>query len=124
MGRKTIESLPGGKLLPNRTTWILSRDKNYSKEGAITFSSIEELLAFVDENQIDRNDLFVAGGAAIYNAFLPLVDTAYITKIDYDFQADVHMVNVDTLPYLCLDYISEKQTHKEFDYYFTRYKKH
>lgn len=123
MGRKTVDSLPGGRLLPNRETWILSRDKSYCKEGAKVFSSIIEMQDYIKANKIDSSTIFIAGGAAIYNAFLPLVDVAYITKIDYDFDADVFMNSADKEPGLSLDSVSEIWTNKGYDFRFTVYKR-
>jgi len=123
MGRKTIDSLPGGRLLPNRETWILSRDKNYSKEGAKVFSSIDKIQEYIDENNIETSRVFVAGGAAVYNAFLPIVDVAYITKIDEDFDADVFINNVEMEPSLSLASVSEVITNNGHDFRFTVYKK-
>lgn len=123
MGRKTVESLPGGKLLPNRETWVLSRDKTYSKAGAKVFSSINMMNDYINEQHIDPSTIFIAGGAAIYNAFLPIVDVAYITKIEYDFDADVYMNNVDMEPSLSLDSVSELVHNNGYDFRFTVYKK-
>lgn len=123
MGRKTIDSLPKGKLLPNRETWILSRDKSYVKEGAKVFESIEVMMDYIKANSIDSSRIFIAGGAAVYNAFLPMVDIAYITKIDYDFDADVFIDSVEMEPSLSLDSVSEVITNNGYDFRFTIYKK-
>ena len=45
MGRKTLDSLPGGKPLPGRTNVVLTRDENFHREGCIVIHSIEELLS-------------------------------------------------------------------------------
>lgn len=123
MGRKTIESLPGGRLLPNRETWILSRNESYTKEGAKVFASISDMQAYIKANDIDSSRVFIAGGAAIYNAFLPIVDTAYITKIDHDFEADVFIDNVDLEPNLSLASVGEVITNNGYDFRFMLYKK-
>ena len=44
MGRKTLESFPGGQPLKNRTNIILTRNPNYQVKGAIICHSIEEVL--------------------------------------------------------------------------------
>jgi dihydrofolate reductase len=44
MGRKTLESFPSGKPLPDRLNVVLTRDINYSAEGALIVHSIEELM--------------------------------------------------------------------------------
>ncbi len=121
MGRKTLESLPGGKPLPDRETWVLTRDENYQKDGVKTFPSIDAMLKYVKDLGIDGDKIFVSGGAAVYNSFLPLVNKAYITKLDKDFHADVFMDNVDESPYLALEYISETFERKGLEYCFTTY---
>jgi len=123
MGRKTVESLPGGRLLPNRETWILSRNPSYKKENATVFHSIDEMMNHIEMNHIESDRIYITGGAAIYNMFLPIVETAYITKIDFDFHADVHINNVETEPSLYLDHVSEVYTHNGFRYQFTTYQR-
>lgn len=44
MGRKTLESFPGGQPLKRRTNIVLTKDKNYKVKDAIVVNSIEELL--------------------------------------------------------------------------------
>ncbi len=123
MGRKTVESLPNGKLLPDRETWILSRNKDYRCEGAKVFNSVKEVVDYIGDNDIDSNRVFVSGGAVIYDAFLPLVKNAYITKLDKDFEADVTMPNIDELSYMACEYVSETFNRKGLEYRFTTYKR-
>lgn len=123
MGRKTIDSLPKGKLLPDRETWILTRDVNYSKEGAILFNSVEAIINKIKEEQIDQNRIFVAGGATIYEQFLPYCNTAYITKIQKDFNADIQMVNIHEHPQWTMMNKSELKVCRGYDYYHTTYMK-
>jgi dihydrofolate reductase len=123
MGRKTIESLPGQKLLPNRETWILSTDETYSKEGALCFTSIEAILAYVQQNNIDEQRIFVSGGASIYEGFLPYVTTAYITKIHHDFDADVRMINMDRLPDFYIYHVDARQNHGLHETTYVEYRK-
>ena len=89
MGRNTFESI--GKPLPNRTTVIISRNKNYSVEGCITVSSIEEAL------EVAKNDEspFIIGGAQIYTKAIELVDQLDITEVHHEFEADVFFPNID-----------------------------
>jgi len=123
MGRKTVDSLPGGRLLANRETWILTRNKSYEKEGAKVFSSINKMNDYIKDNNVDSSRIFIAGGAAIYNAFLPIVDVAYITKIDYDFDADVFINSVEMESSLSLYSVSDVCTNNGYDFRFTTYKK-
>jgi dihydrofolate reductase len=74
MGRKTYESI--GRLLPGRTTAILTRSPEYAVEGAIVGTTLETLLA-----QIDDTDVFVVGGGEIYAATLPMTARLHFTRV-------------------------------------------
>ena len=50
MGRGTLDSFPNGKPLKNRTNIVLTRDKNFSREGVIVLHSKEEILDYVNKN--------------------------------------------------------------------------
>lgn len=93
MGRKTLESLPGGKPLPNRTNVILTSDMNFEKEGCIVVHSVDEVLAL--KEKFDDADLMVTGGASVYKQLLPYCDTCYVTKIHERFEADTFIPNLD-----------------------------
>lgn len=93
MGRKTLESLPGGKPLPNRTNVILTSDMNFEKEGCIIVHSVDEVLAL--KEKFDDADLMVTGGASVYKQLLPYCDTCYVTKIHERFEADTFIPNLD-----------------------------
>ena len=89
MGRKTLESFPGSKPLPNRKNIVLTRNKDFKIEGAFVVNSISEALMAADD------DCFIIGGGEIYKMFLPYVKYAYVTKVDSEFEADTYMVNLD-----------------------------
>lgn len=86
MGRKTLESMPGGKGLPNRVNYVLTRDAGYEAEGAIVVNSEEELFAKLGEYAPD--DVFLIGGASLYNKYYKMCDKLYITMMDADLNAD------------------------------------
>lgn len=81
MGRKTFESI--GKPLKNRINIILTRDKNYQKEGCIVLNDIEDVV-----KEFGEENLMVIGGEEIYRQFLPHTKRIYITQIDEDFEGD------------------------------------
>ncbi len=89
-GRKTIETFPGKKPLPNRRNIVLSRNSEIKFEGAEVFNSIEDVLS-----NVDSDNTFVAGGSDIYRQMLKYVDTFYVTKIDYSFEGDSFIENLD-----------------------------
>ena len=77
MGRKTWLTI--GKPLKNRLNIVLSRDTDIEpQESLIVFSDIESVLSF---NKSLSTDLFVIGGAQIYEAFLPSIEQWIITEV-------------------------------------------
>ena len=84
MGRKTYDSL--GRLLPGRTTVIVTRNRNYQVEGAVVVHSLEEAV------QVCANDseTFLIGGAELYKDGLKLANKLYLTEIDAEYQGDAH----------------------------------
>jgi dihydrofolate reductase len=92
VGRKTLESFKDKKPLPDRINVVMTRDRNYTCEGAVIVHDLEEL-----SNNIDCSaaKVYVAGGESIYKLLLPYCSKALITKIDGSFEADTHLVNLD-----------------------------
>lgn len=119
MGRKTLESLPGGKPLYGRNTLILSRDPKYQVKGARCFHDMEDVLEAV--SGIDPEDIFVAGGEEIYREFLPYCRTAHVTYIDYVYEADKYCPNLDEDPQWVMDLETEEATYFDLCYSFRRY---
>ena len=93
MGRKTLDSFPGGKPLKNRINIVLTNDKNFAREGVVVCHSKEEVLAETEK----YDNVFVIGGGAIYSMFLENCHTAYITKVNADADADTFIDNFDNL---------------------------
>lgn len=121
VGRKTLETFPQKQPLKNRVNIILSKDKKYSIKGAVVVHSIEELRKELEK--YDDKEVFVAGGASVYEQLLPYCDTAYITKIDYAYQADTYFPRLDTMPDWELTADSEEQTYFDLEYYFRKYER-
>jgi len=95
MGRKTFETMPGP--LPRRTNIIITRDKNYARDGIVVAHTLEEALRQADA--IARRDgageIMVAGGAEIYRLALPVADKLYFTRINIDAEGDAHFDDID-----------------------------
>ena len=97
MGRKTFESL--GKILPNRRHIIIPRDKDYKAAGAEVAHSLEGALELVKNSHATmdgarhdsaESEIFVIGGAEIFNQAMNVADRLDITHIDAeDKKADV-----------------------------------
>lgn len=93
LGRKTLETFPQKQPLELRTNIILSKNKDYSVKGAIVVNSKEELFEKLKEYNTD--DIFIIGGESIYNMMLDYCDEAFITRLDYEYEADSHIENLD-----------------------------
>lgn len=121
LGRKTLETFPGGRPLKDRTNIVLSKNRNYQVEGAVCVHSLEEL-----EEELGKyksEDVFVIGGESIYRQLLNQCDTAYITKLDYVYQADAWFPNLDKEEAWRGCEESEEQTYFDLEYYFVKYSK-
>lgn len=92
MGRKTLQSLPGGRGLPNRRSLVLTRQESFTPERAETVHSLAELLALVGD------EAFVIGGQEVYEQLLPYCTRAYVTKVFADVPADAFFPNLDEDP--------------------------
>ncbi|MDE6055319.1 MAG: dihydrofolate reductase [Lachnospiraceae bacterium] len=121
MGRKTLETLPQKQPLKNRVNIILSRDRNYAVKDAVVVHSMEELME--ELKKYDDKDVYVAGGASVYEQLLPYCDTAYITKVDYTYQADAYFPRLDEMENWTLTEDSEEQTYFDLEYYFQKYER-
>lgn len=105
MGRKTWESLPK-KPLPERQNIVLTHDKNYSAQGATVINNINEIKQVVEPGQ----EVFIIGGAEIYNLFLPLVSKIYLTLIWDWFGCDTKLGTFNRAKYAIL---SESNMHTD-----------
>ncbi len=81
MGRKTLQSI--GKPLDRRRNIVLTRDPGFRMPGCLIARSAEEALSLGKPLQT-----FVLGGAAVFEAFLPLADSLYITWVDIEAEGD------------------------------------
>ena len=91
MGRNTFESI--GRPLPNRTTIIITRNKNYFKEGCLIANSLEQAI----EMSKEEAQVFIIGGAQIYKETIAknLAQQLDITLVHKDFEADVYFPEID-----------------------------
>ena len=119
MGRKTFESL--GKPLPNRTTIIISRNKDYHIEGCITVNSLEEA---IEAAKSDKNP-FILGGGEIYKQAMAHADIMDLTRVHHAFEeADTFFPSIDFKQWeeIHREDFKADENHK-YDYSFVTYKK-
>ena len=85
MGRKTHESI--GRTLPGRYNVVITRQKNYlAADGCVIVNSIEEALN-LPKVKAD-SEVFIIGGAEIYNQTMPLADRIYLTRVHTKVEGD------------------------------------
>ena len=85
MGRKTFESI--GRVLPGRTTIVLSRSNCFSHLGITVVASFEEAIARLPEGIHP----FIVGGSEIYRQTLPLVNRIMLTRVMTDIPGDAKL---------------------------------
>ncbi len=93
MGRRTYESI--GKLLPGRTTIILSRQKSYRVPGALIVDSLDSALSQLPAGTLP----FVVGGAEIYRSAWPRVTHLHRTSVLADVAGDTRLDPLDLSPF-------------------------
>lgn len=98
MGRKTYESI--GRPLPRRKTIVLTRSE-LSIEGV----EVENFETFIDKYQNSQEEIFICGGAEIYQLFLPYAQKMYITKVSGAHDADVYFPTWDETQFDCREVI-------------------
>ncbi len=121
MGRKTLESFPGGLPLKNRINIVLTGNKDYKVKDTVIVHSEEELMEELKKYNTD--DIYVVGGESIYRMMLPHCDTVYVTKIDRAFEADTFFPDLDEMDEWEMTEEGEEQTCFDLTFCFTTYKR-
>ncbi len=121
MGRKTLESFPGGQPLKKRTNIVLTRDKNYQVKDAIVVNTVDELLQ--ELKKYDEEEIYVIGGESIYRQMLPYCKVAHVTKINHAYEADTYFPNLDEKDEWVVTGVSDEQTYFNLEYEFVRYER-
>lgn len=118
-GRKTMEGLPGGTTLKGRMNIVLTSKTDYVFGDAVVVHNVEEALAELAKYPSER--VYIIGGEKVYQQFLPYCDRAYVTKVDYWYEADTFFPNLDESVEWEMTHDSEEQTYYDLEYYFTIY---
>lgn len=121
LGRKTLDTFPGGQPLKNRTNIILTRNPNYQVKGAIICHSVEEVLE--ELKKYNSEDVYIIGGDSIYKKFLPYCDVAHVTRTDHVYDADAWFPNLEEDPAWVLTGESEEKTYFDLEFRFCRYER-
>ena len=119
VGRKTLESFPGGKPLPGRRNIVLTENQSFDKDNCAICNDLDEL--FDEIAQLDGEDIFVVGGACIYELFLPYCDDVFVTRIQAAYDADRHFPNLDQSDGFVKTWQSDLMEEKGVKYRFEKY---
>ena len=121
LGRKTLETFPQGRPLPNRTNIIVSTKQDYQVKDALVVHSIDELLE--ELKKYNTEDIYIIGGDSIYKQMLPYCDTAHVTKIDHAYAADSYFPNLDEMEEWEITADSDEQVYFDLTYHFLKYER-
>ena len=120
MGRKTLDSFPEGKPLPNRRNIVITRNEEFQREGCEVVTSPEaalELAAGTPDEQ-----LWIIGGGSVYTTFLSRCKRVYLTKVDAAAaETDTYFPNLDKLPVWEVESTSEVFEENGLSYQFIDY---
>jgi dihydrofolate reductase len=89
MGRKTFESI--GRPLAGRTNIIITRQTTYQAEGCFIAPSLEKAIELAQPD----NEIFIIGGATIYQQALPYASRIYLTLVRAEFLGDTFLFDID-----------------------------
>lgn len=95
MGRKTYESL--GRLLPGRTTVIVTRNRDFQVAGALIAHSLSDAIALCKnaDGQADE-EVFLIGGAELYQSAMQIAHKLYVTEVDLAVQGDAYFSDIES----------------------------
>ena len=119
MGRKTLDSMPGGKALPKRRNIVITRDMAFARENVEVAHSVEEALAMAAGDDPDK--VWVIGGGEIYKAMLPHCRLCYITRVYAQPESEVFFPDLDTMSNWKILRSEAIQNDGELDYQFVDY---
>ena len=124
MGRKTLESFPGGKPLKGRKNIVLTSSEGRKAEGLWTVHSVDALLKLLRQDPaFAGEEVYCIGGGSVYRLLLPYCDTAYITRIDHVYEADTFFPDLQSDPGWRLAEESEEQIYFDLTYHFQTYRR-
>ena len=117
LGRKTMDTFPGGLPLAGRTNIVLTRNPDYRVKDAVVVHSVEELLEelkkYADES------IYVIGGESVYRQLLPCCDTVHVTKIDRVYDAYFPDLDADEEWEIAAE--SDEMSYFDTTYHFLKY---
>ncbi len=121
LGRKTLETFPGGLPLKNRKNIILSSKKDFQVKDAQVVHSLEELLE--ELKNYEEEEIYIIGGESVYRLMLDYCKKIHVTKIDRIYEADAFFPNLDEKKEWKVTVESEEQSYFDTTYRFVQYER-
>ena len=120
LGRKTLDSFPGGRPLPRRRNIVITRKVDFDREGCEIVSGTAAALEAAADTEADK--LWVIGGGSVYTALLSKCKRVYLTKVDAAAEdADTFFPNLDKLPGWEIEAVSDPVEENGVTYRFIDY---
>ena len=116
MGRKTFDSI--GRPLPNRRNIVITRNAGWHKDGVETVNSVDAAIALAGAEEV-----FIIGGAQIYEEALPRADRLIVTEIDRQFDCDAFFPAIDPARWKETSRETFHSDTNDFDYAFVIYER-
>lgn len=125
MGRKTLESLPEGKPLPNRLNIVVSSKDIKEKENLRLVHSLKDIPSLIDElDPKHEREVFVIGGGILAASMMDEIDQADITMVHKVFpHADSWIPDLASDPAFELVAESSPHVYKDLTYTYQTYKR-
>lgn len=118
MGRKTLQSFPGGLPLKNRVNIVLTSNLHFCVEDAVVVHSMAQAEEKIRQY---KEDIYIIGGAAIYEQFLDKATEIFLTCIHRSYQADAWFPDLSVRPEWKLEEESETYEYRGVSYCYQRY---
>jgi len=108
MGRKTWISI--GKALPGRETIVVTRDPDFTAEGAHVVHSVEAAMERAQAFAVELNadEITVVGGGDIFRQLMPVADRIHLTLVHAEPEGDAFFPLPDDT-----EWIEESRAHHE-----------
>ena len=120
LGRKTLETFPGGKPLKDRRNIVITRNSDFTRDGCDIVGCYDQALELTVDPEDD--DVWVIGGGSVYTALLPQCRRAYVTRVDAAVEdADTFFPDLDALPNWKIERTGETVTENGLTYRFVDY---
>lgn len=114
MGRKTYESI--GRPLPNRKNIVITRDTGFEAPGCTVVNSIDTAFAMLSEQE----EVFVIGGAMLYQQILPRIQRLYLTIIHHNFSGDAYFPEINLSEWKevsCEDHAADQENQYAYSFF-------